>query len=56
MITLSIKIEVISQLCTGLVPVGPNKVKACKFILFTEGTSEVEIKNTQFCRICKDCD
>ena len=31
---------------TGLVPVGPTKVKAHKSILFTEGTPEVEIKNT----------
>ena len=31
---------------TGLVTVGPAKVKACKSILFTEGTPEVEIKNT----------
>ena len=29
---------------TGLVPVGPTKVKACKSFLFTEGTPEVEIK------------
>ena len=28
---------------TGLVPVSPAKVKECKSILFTEGTSEVEI-------------
>ena len=27
-----------------LVPVGPTKVKACKSILFTEGTPEVKIK------------
>ena len=27
----------------GLVPVDPAKVKACKFILFTEGTPEVKI-------------
>ena len=30
---------------TELVPVGPTKVKACKSVLFTEGTPEVEIKN-----------
>ena len=29
---------------TGLVPVGPTKVKACKSILFIEGIPEVEIK------------
>ena len=28
---------------TGLVTVGPTKVKACKFIHFTEGIPEVEI-------------
>ena len=28
----------------GLAPVGPTKVKACKSILFTEGTTEVKIK------------
>ena len=28
----------------GLVPVGPTKVKACKSVLFTESTPEVEIK------------
>ena len=32
---------------TGLVPVGPPKVKACKSILVTEGTPKVEIKS--FC-------
>ena len=26
--------------------VGPTKVKACKYVLFTEGIPEVEIKNT----------
>ena len=31
---------------TGLVPVGPTKVKARKSILFTEGTPEVEKKNS----------
>ena len=29
-----------------LVTVGPTKVKARKFVLFTEGTPEVKIKNT----------
>ena len=28
---------------TGLVPVGPSKVKACKSFLFTEGVPEVKI-------------
>ena len=38
-------------------PVDPTKVKACKAILFTEGTPEVEIKIiSQFCRIGKGCD
>ena len=27
--------------CTGLVTVGPAKVKVCKSVLFTEGTPEV---------------
>ena len=31
---------------TRLVPVGPTKVKALKSVLFTEDTTEVEIKNT----------
>ena len=31
---------------TWLLPVGPAKVKARKFILFTEGAPEVKIKNT----------
>ena len=31
---------------TGLVMTGPTKVKACKSVLFTEGTPKVEIKNT----------
>ena len=31
---------------TGLVPVDPTKVKACKAIRFTEGTPEVEIKRS----------
>ena len=39
---------------TGLVPVGLTKVNACKSILFTEGTAEVEI--SQFCQIGKDWD
>ena len=30
--------------CTGLVTVGPAKVKACKSILFTEGSPEVKIR------------
>ena len=32
--------------CTGLVTVGPAKVKNCKSVLFIEVTPEVEIKNT----------
>ena len=32
--------------CTSLVTVGPTKVKAGKSVLFTEGTPEVEVKNT----------
>ena len=35
---------------TGLVPVGPTKVKAHKSILFTYGTPEVEIMKS--CHIC----
>ena len=31
---------------TGLVTVGPTKVKACKAIVFSEGIPEVEIKHT----------
>ena len=31
---------------TSLVAVGPAKFKACKSILFTEGSPEVKIKNT----------
>ena len=31
---------------TSLVKVGPAKVKACKSVLFTEGTPEVKIKYT----------
>ena len=31
---------------TGLVTKVPNKVKACKSFLFTEGIPEVKIKNT----------
>ena len=31
---------------TGLLTVGPAKVKACKSILFIEDIPEVEIKNT----------
>ena len=31
---------------TGLVPIGPTKVKAPTSVLFTEGTLEVEIKGT----------
>ena len=30
---------------TGLVLVGPTKFKACKSILYTEGTPEVEVRN-----------
>ena len=33
--------------CTGLVPVGPTIIKACKSILFTKGTPEVEINKVQ---------
>ena len=32
---------------TEIVPVGPSKVKACKYIIFSEGTPEVEIMNTE---------
>ena len=41
---------------TGLAKVGLAKVQAHKYILFNEGIHEVEIKNTQFCWIGKDCD
>ena len=30
---------------TGLCRRGPAKVKACKFVLFTEGSPEVEMKS-----------
>ena len=30
--------------CTGLVTIGPARAKACKSILFTKGSPEVEIK------------
>ena len=33
-----------SWLSTELSPVGPAKIKACKSILFTEGSPEVEIR------------
>ena len=35
---------------TGLVPVGPTKIKACKSELFNEGTSEVKIMNDPTCQ------
>ena len=36
----------LTESSTGLVIVGPSKVKDCKSILFTEGIPEFKIKNT----------